>query len=857
MTEIKKEVIDWLHTQQGWLQEAAVRLLTNSVLSDTDINELTALLKTAEGQRTSSSRSFPGLDISSAPSDELRLTSIGNIQGIENLAPRKPLSFGEGNLIIVYGNNGSGKSGYTRILKNACGKAHAEELKPNVFEDPPERSCCTIGFSVNGEENSVEWDANSDPIDALKAVDVFDTTCGRIYLNGKMETSYIPGLLTLFEDLVDVSKKVKSNLEREQRKLIRKLPNLPVEYRNTNAGDLYLHLSQKRVRIKIGEFLSWTQVDEDALEDITERLKTVDHAKLATDKRKQIDQIILIRNRISGALNRVSPEACQEIMNMKVEVKEKRKIAVESADVIAESAKLKGIGSSSWRALWNAAKEYSTNEGYKNVEFPNVKEGARCVLCHQSLGTDAAQRLQTFNEYIVGIVEADASTAENIYQDAIRTLPTPPSKEDLCTSCRAAGLPEEPWLRELTEIWFSIQTVTGILRDATINDVLTDISTLDNSILIKLNEIEKSLEKEATQHVADAKKFDRDEANEELYELQTKKWLSEHSEDIHIEIQQLEKVEEFESWKQFTDTHGISRKAGKISEKVLTEAFVERFNVELKALGLKQVHVELIKTGTVRGRAGHRIQLKGLKIEGTQVSDILSEGENRVVVLAAFLADVTGNVENAPFIFDDPISSLDQDFEDKVVDRMIGLCIDRQVLIFTHRLSFLGLMSDKVDPYQICIRNEPWGAGEPGEVPIFGRRADKALKNLKNERLLQAKKVFNSDGHATYYPLGKSICSDIRILMERIVETELLADVVQRHRRAVNTMGKIGQLAKIKTSDCKFVDDIMSKYSIYEHSQPLESPADILEPDEILEDIDSILAWHNEFKKRELGEAST
>ena len=58
--------------------------------------------------------------------------------------------------------------------------------------------------------------------------------------------------------------------------------------------------------------------------------------------------------------------------------------------------------------------------------------------------------------------------------------------------------------------------------------------------------------------------------------------------------------------------------------------------------------------------------------------------------IAAFLAEVTGRSKKAPFIFDDPISSLDQNFEEAVVQRLIELSQDNQVLIFTHRLSLLS-----------------------------------------------------------------------------------------------------------------------------------------------------------------------
>lgn len=61
------------------------------------------------------------------------------------------------------------------------------------------------------------------------------------------------------------------------------------------------------------------------------------------------------------------------------------------------------------------------------------------------------------------------------------------------------------------------------------------------------------------------------------------------------------------------------------------------------------------------------IRLRETKNQKVRVAEVLSEGERRIVALAAFIADVTGRDTKAPFVFDDPISSLDQIFEEKVI----------------------------------------------------------------------------------------------------------------------------------------------------------------------------------------------
>lgn len=126
------------------------------------------------------------------------------------------------------------------------------------------------------------------------------------------------------------------------------------------------------------------------------------------------------------------------------------------------------------------------------------------------------------------------------------------------------------------------------------------------------------------------------------------------------------------------------------------------------------------------------------------------------------------------------------------------------------------------------------------------------LKDILNNKLVRAKKVLNENGAEEYYLHAKMICSDFRILIERTVEYHLLGDVVQRYRRAVNTMGKVSSLAKINKHDCEMIDKFMTKYSFYEHSQPLEAPVELPLPDDISNDVNELLAWIEEFDKRKI-----
>ena len=175
---------------------------------------------------------------------------------------------------------------------------------------------------------------------------------------------------------------------------------------------------------------------------------------------------------------------------------------------------------------------------------------------------------------------------------------------------------------------------------------------------------------------------------------------------------------------------------------------------------------------------------------------------------------------------------------------------DRQVIVFTHRLSLLGQLIDKGNADYRYIRRETWGCGEHGELPLFAKKPINAVKDLKNSKLAVARKALEEGGSDSYYPLAKAICSDFRILLERIVEYELLADVVSRHRREVNTKGKLNKLAKITNEDCELIEQLMGDFSCYEHSQSIELPVEIPDPEILDQALSKVLNWHEEFSKR-------
>ena len=799
--DIQKNIIDWLKTLKGWQTELAYRILTKKI-EQTDIADIVEMVKS---NTPFVNKDFPNF-LNSTNEKRIRLLSIESIENIESLAPRNPLKFEKDkNLTVIYGSNGSGKSAYTKIIKKISGKPRAVNLKSNVFRPNPNGKCI-VKYLIDETEQEVEWAINNSQISDLKTVDVFDTTTGNSYVDDENTITYTPTFVNLFTALSHYYSNIQEKLEQEKLKLTKTLTSLPNEYLVTDSAKVYNNLRKEYSEQQLSNILLWDNEKENARLELEKRLKEKDPAKSASDIRKQKLELDKIIKEISDSYSQINSQAIKEIKALKNDAISKRKISKDSAQIIANKSELEGVGSQVWKSLWEAARTFSIQEAYKSKNYPNIDNESRCVLCHQPLDNDAKERMTSFETFIKSKLETEATLAEKKYTENINKLPMKINQEILSTKCNAANLNQD-WLNCLVNIWQQIENASNSIKQDI--DVTIDEKFISGNIAT-LKSISETYEKSAIQFEADAKQFDRAKASKELLELNAKKWCSEQKENILKEINRLKEVANLDSWISQCNSRSITSKASQISETAITEEYVKRFNSELSALNAKKIKVELVKQRATKGTVTHSLKLKG--INGYRPSDILSEGEHRIIALAAFLADVTGGNNNNAFVFDDPISSLDQQFEEKTVERLIELSKTRQVVIFTHRLSLLGQLNEKSASNKIQIvgiRNEHWGAGEIGDTPLFAKKTNSALKNIKNERIARAKKIYNEQGSEAYYPYGKALCSDIRILVECIVELDFLADVIQRYRRAVNTMGKVQKLAKIKKEDCDIVDDFI------------------------------------------------
>lgn len=843
------EINDWLNEQPYWLKYMVSLLLQKEVLADEDIKEVAKFCKKSEsGEQIADAIKIDVSNLlSTATSNELKLESISNIENVNALSSTKPLEFSKDKITVVYGVNGSGKSSYVRLLKNVCNKRTKEDLIGNVYSENETTPQADIEYLINGSKGKFSWQ-NGKTCKDLQAVDIFDTSAQNLFVNLASTVTYEPAVLNLFSNIISTCDRVTAYFRNEINNISNtKLPVFPQDLQSTKVYDWLKNLSSKENDIE-----NYCLKDEENLQidGYSKRLSEANpaqQAKIVRDRQTAINEII---KNLQILEKQFSKDEIQKIISLKNDVDTKENDAKKVAESLKSNSELDGIGTDTWKTLWNAAKDYSLKYTYKQSAFPNIQSGARCVLCHQVLDKNAIKRFKAFDEYINGVAENKLKESKQILQGKLISLVQPSSNEIITAKLQAALITDENIVANIKNVFLQFENVLDAVQKLDNLENIPRIKTDD--VLANLKETYASYEADAKKYEDDAKKDNRPEIQSKLNELKAKKWVKENKQAIFDEIERLKQIEFLESCKKLLNTRPISTKKGELSQTLITEDFIKRFNDEIKKLGASDIKVELIKDKVNKGEVLHKVMLKGAK-QKADLQKVLSEGEYRIISIAAFLADVTARKINIPFIFDDPISSLDQDYEEAVVKRLIELSKQRQVIVFTHRLSLVGnikLYAKEFGMKQdlIYIKKRDFLIGEPSDLPISQTDIKDSLKKLF-ERIpkIQNLQKENKDEDADIQI--KATCSDFRTIIERSIEIDLFCETVQRFCRVIHP-DNLKKIKKIKPQDCILLDELMTKYSCYEHSQPDETPIKLPSCEDLKQDIQELKDWREEYKNR-------
>ena len=186
MSSVLQSIVEWAENELApWQSDSVRRLLIQDELDEQDRIDLLEMLKDRHGlanpqNQPPKPQPMRKGHISGVPQTPLKLAiKAMKIDCNVNAIPEgSSLQFGHEGLTVIYGENGSGKSGYTRVMKRACSARDTKEsILPDAFTKPrpgPAKASFKVAIN-NGPDQEIDWEDGQEPDPVLSNILVSST----------------------------------------------------------------------------------------------------------------------------------------------------------------------------------------------------------------------------------------------------------------------------------------------------------------------------------------------------------------------------------------------------------------------------------------------------------------------------------------------------------------------------------------------------------------------------------------------------------------------------------------------------------------------------------------------------------
>lgn len=839
----------WLIEQPYWLQDAAWRIYSGKEIDDAQIKLYAEMcVAQAKGETPSYNHLNSNEIFQQKGSRKVSVLSISDVCGVNALADNVGLDFAENGVTVVYGLNGAGKSGFMRVFKELSGCPYREPIQPNVFKrngaKPPS---CKVVVTQDGARVEKTYDLSAKQENSVLAVcDVFDTRISNQYISSTNNVSYQPFVFTVLSELAKIADRIGGHIS----SLVSTIPNvsvtIPAEL-ETSPSLQWLRRIDKDTVVP-NELLVWDDGKETEYLEIPKLLNSESVKQQQKIVAANIRSVSPILDDIRAAVHSYDKDRFVLCYQKMMDAKSRFDAAQALFSSEAHKQDQISINSSDWKTLWSMARKYYEEFIYPENGVHFADNGSLCPICHQEIRGNVYQRVNSVDQYINGSCSNDYQASQKAFAQLYSSVTD----------------------RRITAA-FAKNTLSDIINKDELNAVVTAYEVIEAAkaqqsdearykMLVELNlgYIEKILSEQLNALTNSARQLEealQDDAKlklkERLEQLRSHKWVFDNQATIREAVSNIRHREELAAAKPFLTTNKITMETNKLANALITQAYIDRFTEELSKMA-RNIKVKLEKAASQKGNSPYKVTMDACDSKKYKPEDILSEGEQRIVALAAFFADATGREDCTPIIIDDPISSLDLNYEESATKRIVEIANSRQVIVFTHRISLLVGMSEacaagNVPIKELHIRSTLSGKGLPDFEDVYHGNVKGQLGGLK-DKLSRAKKM-DADS-AEYNDCIGRVCQQFRICVERSVEDVLLLGIVRRFHRNIRTNDMVTKLPAITEQDCKMVDDMMTKYSFVEHSQPSDILPLQYTIEEIENDIQAFMTWITEYNKK-------
>lgn len=851
---LESSIVEWSRTRPQWQQAVLARLASGEVLGVEDYRSIAALIVAGEP--------VPGGELSvehmggtAGHSTDMRLKEIRSVNQVNALQPDQTLTFGSQGITVVYGDNGSGKSGYARLLKQAVRSRDSEEVLTNVFVPGGvgAQTAQVVAAAEGAEDLVYDWPGPPPP--ALNRISFFDEACGDAYITSESEVTYRPSALFVLDGLIDACDAVRTQLDVHVRAIRDRRIDLPALPTSTSAA-FVATISADTTESEVDAACELPADVDSVLEALaTEEARL--HAADAPAEQSRLRALSAGVAELSVHLQQLDIQLGDEVITRMVRAQERARALRSAAEMSAsrsfDAEPVAGVGSATWRALWAAARAFSEDEAYADHEFPHTADDANCLLCHQRLGADAQSRLQRFEVAVADQTSREAADAEVLWSQELDRIQ---SVEVRTTACEIALRDMEPLdgglLAECQAALDAFTEVRSALLGPTPETASRSVPPL-GALSSSLDALAAALGQQASDIDAAEMLRRLQELRQQRAELQARVQLSEVRGDVIREIGRLRGLRTLDDVRRTTDTTGITRKSTELMRSHVTELVKDRFTRESDRLNLERVTLQDV--GGQKGQLHHRPAFIGAA-QSASIPKVLSEGEQTALGLAGFFTEAELDTHRGALVLDDPVCSLDHIRRGLVAQRLAELAQERQIVIFTHDLSFVTDLRRVADGLGVALTEravERTGDGRPGrcvESHPWKTKDMKARLHQLDQELARIRRDRSEWGQDTYEKEVSDWAGKLSEAWERTIRLDVVGRVVDEATAEVRPK-MVRLLAEFSESDHKEFQGSYGRCSLWARRHDKSPGTNFVapHPDELEQELVCVKAWYARVKR--------
>ena len=722
-----------------------------------------------------------------------------SLKDVNALATGQTIKFALEGLTVVYGENGAGKTGYSRVLRRACRQwreKDVEGIRPNVRTPSPGVPEATFDVAVGDQRRSVTWRQGAKAPAELAGLAVFDTRCVPAIIAEENAVTYQPEELRLMPRFGDVLTAVSGQVGREVAGL-RVVPEVIARVPRVGSVDAFLKRLEAGTDVAaLDEVVGDVDATKRRLEEVTADLAQLAskdgpeaQAKVREALRGRCERL---RLRLQQSASLLDDAAASTLRKAAEDLRVAQEASRLASEQRFDDAYLPGTGAQAWRHLYEAAKAYSL-VAYPGRAFPVLDQGAKCPWCQQALADEAKERARRFRAFVEDRTAVVAREAASKLATLVRPLEEeqmPVLDADLVESIRERNA-------DLAASLVGVPAAFSARRAALLAAVEkggweASPKWEQPGSVAALASMEGEFAREAAAKREMIVPGRREALMSERDALEARMALHGVRDAVRTHLKHLGQARALMQALGDCETRSLTLENSRRTQQSVTQGFANALSDEIKRLGADGYMQVELKTRGERGQTLNQLVLSGTNISKGAVLHVLSEGEQRVLAVAAFLAELSLAVDKVGVIFDDPVTSLDHRWSERFARRIVDLASDRQVVIFTHDISFYMSLHDEAAEQQIPFH--PVFVARLGGVPGHCTGQPWETMDLKKRlayvdaqcQELQAAYSENESGERYLTLVGRAV-DLLRSCWERAVEEELLAEVVMRFRSGIET----------------------------------------------------------------------